>query len=247
MGELTTAIMKHHGALAARLSGFAKALADGDAGDPQGLVEFLKRELLPHAQAEESHIYPQADILVREHGRPTTTMTVDHQCIAGYVRKIEEAAAALRTADAAEQARLAEELGRAALALDAIFKLHLQKEECVYLPLFEQYVPAAEQHRILHAMHESSHAGAEASPRGIVDVRRLVPRERHPLILAAFEALKPSEDFMLVNDHDPKPLYYQFQAERPGEFVWEYLERGPEVWRVRIGKSGQRRGAQPGA
>ncbi len=244
MGELITAMVKHHGALAAKLSGFARAFADGDGGDPQGLVEFLKGELLPHAQAEESHLYPQADVLVREHGRPTATMVVDHRHIADYVRRIEEAAAALRSADAAEQARLSEELGRAALALDAIFKLHLHKEECVYLPLFEQYVPPAEQHRILHAMHESPHSGAEASPRGIVDVRRLVPRERHPLIFAAFEALKPGEDFMLVNDHDPKPLYYQFQAERPGEFTWDYLERGPEVWRVRIGKPPAKDAAQ---
>lgn len=39
---------------------------------------------------------------------------------------------------------------------------------------------------------------------------------------------------ILVNDHDPKPLYYQFEAEKPGRFGWEYVEAGPEVWRVRI-------------
>ena len=41
---------------------------------------------------------------------------------------------------------------------------------------------------------------------------------------------------MLINDHDPKPLYYQFAAEHAGEFVWEYSEKGPIDWRVRIGK-----------
>ena len=41
---------------------------------------------------------------------------------------------------------------------------------------------------------------------------------------------------MLVNDHDPKPLYYQFAAEHEGEFSWGYLEEGPDVWRVRIGR-----------
>lgn len=40
----------------------------------------------------------------------------------------------------------------------------------------------------------------------------------------------------LVNDHDPKPLYYQFAAERPGTFDWEYQEQGPEVWKVLITK-----------
>jgi uncharacterized protein (DUF2249 family) len=41
----------------------------------------------------------------------------------------------------------------------------------------------------------------------------------------------------LVNDHDPKPLYYQFMAERQGQVGLEYLEEGPEVWRVRILKT----------
>jgi uncharacterized protein (DUF2249 family) len=64
----------------------------------------------------------------------------------------------------------------------------------------------------------------------------LAPPQRHPLIFATFQALGPGEGFELVNDHDPKPLYYQFAAELPGQFTWEYLEQGPEVWRVRIGK-----------
>ncbi len=70
-----------------------------------------------------------------------------------------------------------------------------------------------------------------------VDVRQIAPRDRHPLIFQTFEGLKAGESFILVNDHDPKPLYYQFQAEREGQFSWEYLEQGPEVWRVRIGRA----------
>ncbi|APD08619.1 MULTISPECIES: DUF2249 domain-containing protein [Thermus] len=67
-----------------------------------------------------------------------------------------------------------------------------------------------------------------------LDVRTIPPRERHPRIFGVFDSLKPGQSFVLVNDHDPRPLYYQFQAERPGAFAWEYLEAGPEVWRVRI-------------
>jgi uncharacterized protein (DUF2249 family) len=69
-----------------------------------------------------------------------------------------------------------------------------------------------------------------------VDVRSVAPAQRHPLIFGAFEGLAPGQSFILVNDHDPKPLYYQFQAERTGEFAWDYLEQGPETWRVRIAK-----------
>jgi uncharacterized protein (DUF2249 family) len=69
-----------------------------------------------------------------------------------------------------------------------------------------------------------------------VDVRQTPPAQRHPLIFGTFEQLQPGQSFELVNDHDPKPLYYQFQAEHTGEFEWEYLERGPETWRVNIKK-----------
>ncbi len=70
----------------------------------------------------------------------------------------------------------------------------------------------------------------------IVDVREEIPRVRHELIFDTFGTLEPGTAFVLVNDHDPKPLYYQLAAENAGEFTWEYLEEGPEVWRVRIGK-----------
>lgn len=42
----------------------------------------------------------------------------------------------------------------------------------------------------------------------------------------------------VLDDHDPKPLRYQFEAEHAGQFTWEYLERGPDVWRVRTGRAG---------
>ena len=70
-----------------------------------------------------------------------------------------------------------------------------------------------------------------------LDVRTIVPRERHPLIFDTFDHLAPGESFELVNDHDPKPLYYQLKAERPGQLTWDYVEQGPQVWRVKIGRS----------
>ena len=73
----------------------------------------------------------------------------------------------------------------------------------------------------------------------IVDVRDTPPAQRHPRIFSTFETLKPGESFILVNDHDPKPLYYQFKFEREGQFTWDYLEQGPRDWRVRIGRSAE--------
>jgi len=70
-----------------------------------------------------------------------------------------------------------------------------------------------------------------------LDVRTIIPRERHPRIFNTFDSLTEGKHFILVNDHDPKPLYYQFNIERPDQFEWQYLEQGPEVWRVQITKT----------
>jgi uncharacterized protein (DUF2249 family) len=67
-----------------------------------------------------------------------------------------------------------------------------------------------------------------------LDVRVIPPRERHPMIFDTFDSLQPGNSFELINDHAPTPLYYQFLHERAGQFEWDYLEEGPETWRVRI-------------
>ncbi|HET9983779.1 MAG TPA: DUF2249 domain-containing protein [Longimicrobiales bacterium] len=70
-----------------------------------------------------------------------------------------------------------------------------------------------------------------------LDVRIIPPREKHPTIFATFAALQPGQAFVLVNDHDPRPLRYQFEYEHAGQFAWEYLEQGPAVWKVLISKA----------
>lgn len=73
----------------------------------------------------------------------------------------------------------------------------------------------------------------------MLDVRDLAPAQRHERIFATYGALDEGAAFVLVNDHDPKPLGYQFEAEHSGRYSWDYLEAGPKVWRVRIGKLAQ--------
>lgn len=69
-----------------------------------------------------------------------------------------------------------------------------------------------------------------------LDIRPLSPPQKHPTIFKMFDELKSGEGFQLINDHDPRPLNYQFQFERAGQFTWEYAEQGPTVWRVNISK-----------
>ena len=70
----------------------------------------------------------------------------------------------------------------------------------------------------------------------LIDVRSIPPRDRHPKIFGTWAELGNGETILLVNDHDPVPLYYQFAAEHTGAFRWEYLEQGPDIFRVRITK-----------
>lgn len=49
-----------------------------------------------------------------------------------------------------------------------------------------------------------------------LDLRDVPPPERHPKIHSAFEKLDSGERLTIVNDHEPTPLYYEFQAEVDG-------------------------------
>jgi iron-sulfur cluster repair protein YtfE (RIC family) len=155
MGTLSDAMREHHRELADRLAAQAAALEAGPAAsDLVALAAFLESELLPHAEGEERHLYPVVDPLVAQHGRPTATMSVDHEYIAGYVRQIGEIARALRTADAAQQSALWPRLLRVVAQLVGLFTAHLAKEERIYLPLLDRYVAPAEQQGILERLHE---------------------------------------------------------------------------------------------
>ena len=70
----------------------------------------------------------------------------------------------------------------------------------------------------------------------IVDLRPLMPAQRHAKIFELVNSLNPGASFVLVTDHDPKPLYYQLEAEYPHQFSWTYVKRGPDTWRVEIGR-----------
>jgi uncharacterized protein (DUF2249 family) len=67
-----------------------------------------------------------------------------------------------------------------------------------------------------------------------IDVQSLPPHERHSTIFATFDQLATGQALELVNNHDPRPLFAQFQNHVPGQFDWTYLEQGPRTWRVAI-------------
>lgn len=69
-----------------------------------------------------------------------------------------------------------------------------------------------------------------------IDVRIYEPGNKKEIIFNAFEQLPSGETLKLINDHDPRPLYQQFMMRLPDQFVWEYLEQGPKIWKIGITK-----------
>jgi uncharacterized protein (DUF2249 family) len=62
------------------------------------------------------------------------------------------------------------------------------------------------------------------------------PHLKHKVIFETFDHLQPGEAMLLVNDHNPIPLRYQFESIHGGHFTWEYIEEGPTIFQVKIGK-----------
>ena len=69
-----------------------------------------------------------------------------------------------------------------------------------------------------------------------LDLREIPPFQRHDLIFEKWDALPEGHTLQITNDHDPKPLRYQFMVEYKDRFQWEYQQEGPDDWIVNIKK-----------
>lgn len=69
-----------------------------------------------------------------------------------------------------------------------------------------------------------------------LDVRTLRKPDKHPAIFQAYDELPVGGSFVLVNNHDPRHLRDEFEAEHPGSYGWDYLSKGPGIWRIQITK-----------
>lgn len=70
-----------------------------------------------------------------------------------------------------------------------------------------------------------------------VDIREYNPKDRYPTVSKTFEDLEIGERLELINDHDLQHLFkYKFAIDYPEQYDYEYLEQGPEVWRVMVTK-----------
>jgi uncharacterized protein (DUF2249 family) len=248
-----TAVEQHHaqlaGSLALRVEGVvAAAAARNDAVALQAradLVIWCNDELVPHALAEEKAMYPHAQ--ARTEGRLLVEgMLGEHDVIRGLVSELANAADPVRASAAAR-------------ALQAVFDTHLAKENELILPLLvaASDVSLAD---ILNGMHEllggdeHDHDHDQATEAGCgghsctcgevdgpgfpeLDARTVPHAIRHATIFGALDAVRPGGGLVLVAPHDPLPLLAQVEQRAPGVFEVDYLERGPEAWRLAFVRS----------
>jgi uncharacterized protein (DUF2249 family) len=250
--ETLAAILGHHAQLSAAVSARAAAVVDAAerladvTPHRDAFVELLRDEVLPHAVAEEQTLYEVGSTLAPSR-LLVVAMVAEHRRL---LRLVEDLGAA----------RTPVSMAATALAVRVLFEAHLAKENDQLLPtLVAERVDLA---GLLDGMHEilggaagheqeqdqggcgcggcgcggaDDEATGEAHP-GDLDVRTLPHAARHERIFGMVAQLVPGEAFVLANDHDPKPLHYQLEAQNPGHITWDYLEQGPQLWRVQIGR-----------
>jgi uncharacterized protein (DUF2249 family) len=237
--DAAAAMERHHTELSGSLSFLVEQLV-GHASSRQAelaeqarlhLEDWVRTELLPHARAEEDTLYRAAAGLTE--GRLlVTAMLVEHETLAGLVDRLARSEDPVR---AASEAR----------ALQVLFEAHLAKENDQILPLLlgEPTISVA---ALLGGMHEligeessepadghtCSCGEADGDDHPELDARSIPHAIRHATIFGALEAVRPGRGLVLVAPHDPLPLLAQIEERFAHTFAVDYLERGPERWRL---------------
>ncbi|MET8804495.1 DUF2249 domain-containing protein [Streptomyces sp. NPDC004546] len=244
----------HHARMAGELAGRVAMLLtaagrDRDAAERirAGLVAFCDREILPHAAAEEAVLYPAARRLP-DSRLLVESLIAEHSCLTALVD-------ALRTPSDATGA------AADARALQVFFEEHVAKENGLVLPLLAA-APGLRLAGLLTDMHDRLDHGDPSGGRRFpdtqesrpesgcgggcgcggddegaepeLDVRSVPHALRHAAVFGALDAVPAGNAMVLVAPHDPLPLLRQIEQRSPGRFAVEYLQRGPEAWRLRL-------------
>ncbi|MDF3147025.1 MULTISPECIES: DUF2249 domain-containing protein [unclassified Streptomyces] len=253
----------HHARLAGELAGRVRMLLTAVDRDPSaaekihaGLVAFCDRALLPHATAEEAVLYPAA------HGLPEARLLIEsligeHHCLTALVDALRSApspagaAADARALQVLFEEHVAKENGLVLplLAMTSEVSLAELLAEMHHRLAGDTGNTSAQEDQDTEeglAMREGQIeetggcggvcgcGGAEETAEPELDVREVPHALRHATVFGALDAVPAGTAMVLVAPHDPLPLLAQIEQRSPGVFSVEYLERGPETWRLRL-------------
>lgn len=122
-------------------------------GQLDALIGFLRTQLIPHARAEEKVLYPD---IARHLGsaRATATMNADHEEVVRLVTELSELRDGVHGGSANRAHAIA--LRRVLYGLYAILKLHLAKEEDLYLPILDAALSSDEAAALFRRMEHAA-------------------------------------------------------------------------------------------
>lgn len=235
------------GAAAVKTTAFQTAAVGGE--DPgrasTDLLAWIESKLLPYLRAETEVLLPALETTAAGEGLRAELSTSNEELL-GLADRI---AASTRNADT----------GAAAAALQILLAGHFELATSKALPalagasrvslpeLWNQVVLAAggADAQSGTTAHEASKHVCEC---GILDddgfpeldVRTVPHAIRHATVFGALDAVEKGSGMVLIAHHDPLPLLAQIEARTPGEFAIDYLDRGPEMWRLQFRRTGAR-------
>ena len=233
------------GGLAVRTDALlATARADGAwQADRDAMVAWYRAEIAPHIRAEEQVLYPAAR--ASQPLEPLIRARLHEQAL------LDDAVTKLQSADDLPGALVH------AGAVRTLFETHVAKENDLLLPALAA-TPGISLAQVLADTHaaadlNAAHTAAVTAPPSAdaqsdghscnchedggepeLDARTVPHAIRHATIFGALDAVTPATSLVLVAPHDPLPLLDQLRQRSPGAFEVEYLEQGPEAWRLRF-------------
>jgi len=258
--QAVEAVKNHHAQLAGALEVKVEALVDAAArGDmpsagaaSDALVRWCDAELVPHALAEEQAMYPAAHEDLRAR-LLVDAMLAEHRDLVALIESVRQAPGPVRAAAYAQALR--------SLFESHLLK---ENEQILPLLAESSDVSLAGilggMHELLGGADHADHAdhpepagavAGETSEGGCggqcgcggqdsagdlpeLDARAVPHAIRHATIFGALDSVGAGSGMVLVAPHDPLPLLAQLEQRSPGLFTVDYLERGPESWRVRF-------------
>jgi uncharacterized protein (DUF2249 family) len=185
-------------------------------GEIDGLVAYLRYEVLDQAANEELLLFPLtsggfADS--RVHG-----LVQDHV----HLRDVTDQLAAAGTADD-DPGILVELLDH----LEEFLDRHMRTEQAVLAPATTDGVESLRHPFRCHLWFPLTD-GSEFD----LDV---LPREfAHRAALERLSRLRPGMHLLLRSSSEMESLWNVLACRQPGEFGWAYLEEGPEQWRAEV-------------
>lgn len=148
--------MTHVEGLRTTMDGLKQGLSEEAMAGLKEADWFFQVALKPHAEWEEANLYPVANDIIRDYGRASATMEVDHVDLVSrmdsFHRQMEKVQAGKASPEEIDRLRI---LG---YQIEAILSLHFRKEEDVYLDIMDEHArPEVVAELMEAARHAHSH------------------------------------------------------------------------------------------